>query len=88
MKAVLVLGEMPKCCDECQLNYDMGIDCDAMPMEIETAIDKREMHNEDKRPLWCPLKEMPSKIVCAKSDSSYTRGYIKGFNYCIEELEK
>lgn len=100
MKAVLVLDEMPKCCDDCQLNYDLGFNCDALPMIIETPVDKREMHNEDKRPSWCPLKEMPKKrgkmFLTERSQndtdlmvkSAFANCYTDGWNECIEEIEK
>ena len=50
MKAVLVINEMPKCCDDCQLNYDMGFGCDGFALDDDTPIDMKEMRDETKRP--------------------------------------
>ena len=93
MKAVLVLDEMPRCCDECQLNYDMGVDCDALPMISKTPVDKRGMHNEEKRPSWCPLKEMPEKRILPSWQVNNTNygeepWFSDGWNACLEEIEK
>lgn len=86
MKAVLVIDEMPKCCDDCQLNYDLGFNCDALPMIIETPVDKREMHNEDKRPSWCPLKEMPTLTDTERK--YYDERWVQGFDCVIEKIER
>lgn len=90
MKAILILDEMPRCCDECQLNYDMGFGCDALPMIIETPVDMKEMHNEDSRPSWCPLKKMPERkrLPHETDDDDILFGKTCGWNACIEELEK
>lgn len=86
MKAVLVLNEMPKCCDDCQLNYDMGFGCDGFALDDYTPIDMKEMLDETKRPSWCPLKEMPNKM--AVEDRWFSEEFSRGWNACIEEIER
>ena len=67
MKAILVI-DMPKNCAECKLMYLQGIGesiCNAVDWE--------------KRPSWCPLKEMPNKLKSASeygSDEEYIKRLI------------
>ena len=72
VKAILVV-EMPKNCAKCKLQYLQGIG-----EAICNAVDWEE------RPSWCPLKPMPEKQEYAVLSPSYRRGW----NDCIEELEK
>lgn len=90
MKAILVLDEMPRCCDDCQLNYDMGFGCDGFAIDDYTPIDMKEMRDETKRPSWCPLKAMPERkrLPHELDDDDITFGRVCGWNDCIEELEK
>ena len=73
-KSILVI-DTPKECDGCPcLNQKLW--------ECQADIKRR---SSDERPSWCPLKPMPSKIDA--DDDSYLM-YVKGWNDCIEELEK
>ena len=61
MKATLVI-DMPKNCDECQFNYDMGIGCDAMEDDLAYGGDRKEMQGEI-RPSWCPLDSKKNRAI-------------------------
>ena len=77
MKAVLVLDEMPKECDECPM-YDFGWGeyCMATGKSVKA---------EGKEP-WCPLKEMPTLTDTERK--CFDESWIKGFDYVIEEIER
>ena len=61
MKATLVI-DMPKNCDECRFNYDMGIGCDALDDDLAYGGDKKEMQGET-RPSWCPLDSKKNRAI-------------------------
>lgn len=60
MKATLVI-DMPKNCDECQFNYDMGIGCDAKD-DLAYGGGRKEMQGEI-RPSWCPLDSKKNRAI-------------------------
>lgn len=81
MKAVLVLDEMPKECDECPMHdFGWGEYCMATGKSVKA---------EGKEP-WCPLKAMPERkrLPHELDDDDITFGRVCGWNDCIEELEK
>ena len=61
MKATLVI-DMPKNCDECQFNYDMGFGCDALDNDLAYGGDRKEMQGEI-RPPWCPLGSKKNRAI-------------------------
>lgn len=81
-KAILVM-DIPKSCGECSI-------CASWQ---KSAFSAREywcpvMDNKDvepnKKPVWCPLKEVPKK----KKDTlmtNYSR-YVQGWNDCIDRI--
>ena len=76
MKAVLVIDDMPKNCDECPLER-WGIDgwnCTPMNQVIE-----------DDKPEWCPLNPLPTemKVVAVGWNASLKVNYVTD-----EEIEK
>ena len=80
MKAILVIDEMPKSCDDCVLIYpdkynDMWC-CIACDCVVEENVTAGTLHK------WCPLKPMPHKLQA----DWYTDGYKEGFNACLEEI--
>ena len=81
MKAILVLKEMPKECDECPL-YDgaWGVYCMATNNPVKA----------EEKPSWCPIKPMPSKKdVDYSKEFDYQDGYYaEGWNDCLEEIER
>ena len=91
MKAILVLEEMPQSCIDCRLMADGWC----------YATRDRGLFSEiDKRPCWCPLKEMPKKrgkmFLTERSQndtdlmvkSAFANCYTDGWNDCLEEIEK
>ena len=90
-KAVLVM-DMPSSCRKCDLrvigidNFCVGADC--------RKIDQMEIINEDIKPDWCPLRELPKKKIPQKFNPyemlmlEHNQGYRKGYNACIDELLK
>lgn len=82
MKAVLVIEEMPKCCFACPLSVDRWCygtnDCGIS-------------ESWEERPKWCPLKKLPEQIkgkYTLTGIETIDRGYVNGWNDCLEELEK
>lgn len=79
MKAILVV-DMPKCCDMCPLFYYEAFTCQGV--EYGVFNDKWDIE----RQAWCPLKPMPhSKQI---ENRWFSGDYSKGWNDCLEELEK
>ena len=77
-KAMLIM-DMPSCCDECQLKV--------LPNPWSFMIcgkTKKHIERGNQRPTWCPLREVPKKIV--SRDSDITRLEKLGYNACIDEI--
>lgn len=82
MKAVLVI-DMPDSCYECPC-YDHSDYADGCMVFI------RKTHDIDhgtQREKWCPLKPMPNKWY-EDGSTSFAMGIARGFNKCLEEIEK
>lgn len=77
MKAILVLDEMPHSCMDCCLTDGEWSKC---------VVEWRD-EEYNKRPLWCPLKEMP-KYKSTWDVGGFLRGKCFGWNECLEEIEK
>lgn len=81
MKAILVIDEMPKNCDECPIRF-IG-----EPNEWCWYL-KHGLDDIKSKPKWCPLKPMPEK----KEEGDYMEDYDSlvaiGWNACIKEIEK
>ena len=79
MKAILVI-DMPATCWDCpcESEYFCGAAC------------KELFYVEDRKPDWCPLKEMPLEMdvdyskVCDYQDGYYAEGW----NDCLEEIKR
>lgn len=76
MKAILVIDEMPTNCYECNFAIDL----------CHGTIPSQEYYN--KRPSWCPLKPMLEKQELTTEAGEYVYAYRKGWNECLEEIEK
>ena len=77
MKAILVIDKAESCTG-CMLGiYNKKWFCLATNKDIDVC-DRYSI------PTWCPLKPMPEKQEYAVLSPSYRRGW----NDCIEELEK
>lgn len=91
-KAIVVINDMdiPKNCMSCPL----------IEYHREYSIVCRHYQTGDTRPSWCPLKPMPEKKapsvqLSARHNDEHMEilglrctDYEKGWNECIEELEK
>ena len=78
MKAILTI-EMPESCFDCpcESEYVCG------------AAQKKLFYEEDRKPEWCPLKETPNKMIPEMViGNRYSEGIVKGWNDCLEEIEK
>jgi len=84
MKAILVINEMPKNCDKCPIRFSGD------PNEWCWFL-KHGLDDIQSKPSWCPLRPFPrmSGLVhpdvdgwCKLSD------YSRGWNDCLEEIEK
>lgn len=82
-KAILVM-DMPESCRTCDLrvigsvNFCTGADC--------RKIDQMKIINEDIKPDWCPLRELPEKSYTGKSDYYQWGDWEDGWNACIDSL--
>ena len=82
-KAILVM-DMPDSCRTCDLrvigsvNFCTGADC--------RKIDQMKIINEDIKPDWCPLRELPEKSCTGKSDYYQWGDWEDGWNACIDDL--
>lgn len=86
-KAILVM-DMPKSCRECDLrvigsyNFCTGAD--------GRKIDQMKIINNDIKPDWCPLREVPQKREEKYASDVGLRdsGFIDGWNHCIDTILK
>lgn len=87
MKAILVI-DMPIDCLECPFYDDMLMRCGYL---------KNEHYGVDARPSDCPLKPMPKQKYDTVETCYYAEpekkwyelnGYSRGWNACLEEIEK
>lgn len=81
MKALIVI-DMPKNCSLCPIsnnwleNGESKWFCPLNGKECDFI----------ERPVWCPLKPMPSK-ASHNTDSNFIDGFIKGYNTCLYIIE-
>ena len=81
-KAILVLENMPKCCDECPLyNIDYKV---GWCKGIYKRTGVTDVHSEKAN--WCPLKEVPQKKLCETGDTYHSLVIKTGYNACIDEI--
>ena len=84
-KAILVM-DMPESCRNCNLrvigsyNFCTGAD--------GRKIDQMKIINNDIKPEWCPLRELPQKYTVHCTDTTHHRHVKQGWNYCIDEILK
>lgn len=87
-KAILVIDEMPKCCNNCPCNYEDN----HFNWRCGATKDYLYGEEEEKRPSWCPLKELPQRIYNIENYEGIAiptqDDYTKGFNDCLEEIER
>lgn len=78
-KAVLVM-DMPENCE----------DCPAMRIVNGYYIcqAKRNLNRSEKRPDWCPLRELPEKQKADTDLLTMENGIVAGWNACLDEILK
>ncbi len=72
--------DVPKSCRDCEF---FGFVC-------RITNEKCEYYNEDGRPDWCPIRELPKKMeVCGRypQPGEPVPSYRIGWNKCIEQME-
>lgn len=79
-KAVLVLDEMPLCCEECRFTDSGGDICCLCNKDIS------EHEYQAQKPDWCPLRELPEKEDLQEQDENYI--WSEGWNACINEITR
>lgn len=78
-KSILVI-DTPEVCCQCRFS---GSDGDVCYLENKLISEQEYL---DKRPDWCPLKDMPKKI--AEENRWFSEDFAKGRNACIDEILK
>lgn len=84
MKKAVIVIDMPKNCDECRFNYDMGNRCDALDEGAEH--NTRDMYQEV-RPCWCPLRPLPEKWERQPYNSQSRVDWKIGYNDCLDDIQ-
>ena len=84
MKKAVIVIDMPKNCDECRFNYDMGNRCDALDEGAEH--NTRDMYLEV-RPCWCPLRPLPEKWERQPYNSQSRVDWKIGYNDCLDDIQ-
>lgn len=76
MKAILVI-DMPNNCEECNIIYFQGHG------ERSTC----DSGDWSKRPSWCPLKDLPSKMIPEMvMGNKFAEGCVQGWNDCLDAI--
>lgn len=86
-KSILVIDTQENC-ERCPL---FRRDIDSIPEEYcFDGVIKREIVDLNKKPDWCPLKEIPEKKevrnFCFGQRDFEQQGYQQGWNSCIKEI--
>lgn len=81
MKNSILVIPTPSSCVECQLMVDRF--CYGIPMD-ETHFDI----DIDKRPSWCPLKNLPQPKDIGYPNEDYDVGFGDGWDACLKEITK
>lgn len=82
-KAILIM-DMPESCDMCDLCY-------TLPFGNKICYIKLKGVPRQKRPDFCPLRELPEKKETVNPQECYTNSYWTdkmkaGFNACLDEI--
>ena len=81
MKAILVIDEMPKNCDECPIRFS------GEPNEWCWYL-KHGLDDIKSKPSWCPLKPLPEKRELKEEWlNEYNRDeFADGWNACLNDI--
>lgn len=86
-KAVLIMN-MPEKCADCPLRDSVK---KGYVICFSTLESLSETDYYDKKPDWCPLRELPEKKETVHSQECYTNGYWSdemkaGWNVCLKKI--
>lgn len=79
-KAMLII-DMPKACYECPFAYITLRERECLIEDMDIDVDVKS-----KKPTWCPLREVPQKKDINEAILVSERGYVEGYNACIDEI--
>lgn len=79
-KSILVI-DTPESCHKCEFSEFGDLICGIARCNMS----KKE---SNKKPNWCPLRDLPEKKEENKYNNSYEKGMKDGFNTCINEILK
>lgn len=83
-KAILVM-DMPKNCYECNLRFT-NLSCEDICSKDNKYI---EVNIFERKPKWCPLREVPQKRrTIGKESENDQLCFNGGYNACIDEILK
>lgn len=86
-KAILVM-DMPDNCYKCDLHVTHH-NCEDVCLKNDKYI---EVNIFERKPNWCPLREVPQKKMIENVkedyDGGYSHGFTHGYNACIDEILK
>lgn len=80
--AILVINT-PNKCAECKLRCSTNGEQPFCFITCETVSDSEYY---DKKPTWCPLREVPKKQTVYSTDTTHHRFAKNGYNACINEI--
>lgn len=83
-KAVLVMDMPEQVCQKCTLCYETENDDEYLCCATEKLVP------DGKKPDWCPLRELPEKILESKSGYEKVTTSVKrvGWNECLDTILK
>lgn len=86
-KAVLVMNYMPTRCCDCELENDVKINKTICHVSLRDISDSEY---SQKKPDWCPLRELPEKMPELKSGYEDISTSIRrvGWNACLDAIAK
>lgn len=79
-KAVLVM-DMSERCDMCDLRY-------TLPFGNKVCYIKLKGVTGEKRPDWCPLRELPEKKETNYYMNNKEKGIVEGWNACLDVIDE
>ena len=87
-KARLVM-DMPNSCDVCPLVRMIGNNFICTPKENSKKVCSVYYYvKNDKKPDWCPLRELPQKQTVHCTDTTHHRFAKDGWNACVDTILK
>jgi hypothetical protein len=83
-KAILVI-DMPDKCWKCPICASYQTSAFSI-REYWCTANENEDVDPDKKPDWCPLREMPKKKLPYLTSSDHLIGFGEGYNACINDI--